>query len=111
MIDEFERFETIGIREKVCNPEFTALLWLLIKELGKKEKLDYLQVFEIKDITKDEIVVEHRQEVPEYSSVAKFPIAKTTLQYEKFFENVHPGLKIFVVDQGDAQIMMLAEEY
>lgn len=102
MIKKENRYVTRGINAEV-DIRIQVVLWRLIDKLKSigDIKLDYLQVFEVKKI--EEIIqIEHRQEVPSYS--------QTYMLNEMDIEIISKR-KIFVIDDGDNSIMMLAEEY
>lgn len=97
------RYITKGIKENI-GIELQIVLWNLIDALKKKQgfKIDYLQVFELRDIPekkdfRQEII--HRQEVEPYNKSYLFIMNKTV------------NAKIFVIDDGMHSTMMLADEY
>lgn len=102
MFDNKSRYLTVGVKDNIPM-DLQIFLWSCIDNLKNQgNELDYLQVFELKKITCDDIeyqMVEHRQEVPEYKK--KYSILPS--------ENV--DAKIFIIDDGDHSTMMLAEEY
>ena len=67
MFDKKNRYITRGINEKL-DVRLPIVIWDLIDSLKeRKEEVDYLQVFNIRNTDK-EIVIEHSQEVPEYKA-------------------------------------------
>ena len=88
---------TKGIQEKLSIPLQIAL-WRMIEKVDKE--LDYLQIFEIKQLPDMQVQILHRQEVPEYASEL---IVKGTIPGDK--------LKIYVIDDGEYSTMLLSEEY
>lgn len=95
--DSGQRYVTKGIYESIPF-DLVAFMWSFIDELKATRKLDYLQVFTLK-INKKIQVIEHCQEVPPYSKT-----------YNILYENPISA-KIFVIDDGDHETMLLAEEY
>lgn len=67
----------------------------------KKIKVDYLQVFKIRR-NKNELIIEHTQEVPEYKKVYLFNNLGSLIEED---------LKIFIIDENEYNIILLAEEY
>lgn len=95
--DSGQRYITKGIDESVPL-DLVTFMWSVIDELKATRKLDYLQVFTLKANKKVQ-VIEHHQEVPSYSKT-----------YNILYENPIVA-KIFVIDDGDHETMLLAEEY
>lgn len=83
----------------------------IAKEVGENEvddlkeskeiELDYLQVFKIRR-NNEELIIEHTQEAPEYKKIYTF---------NKSSNLVEEDLKVFIIDENDYNIMLLAEEY
>ncbi len=92
-----QKYLTKGIQEKLSIPLQIAL-WRMIEKVDKE--LDYLQIFEIKQLPDMQVQILHRQEVPEYASEL---IVKGTIPGDK--------LKIYVIDDGEYSTMLLSEEY
>lgn len=98
-----QRFLTQGIKKGVPL-EVQLLLWHLIDE-SIWEK-DYLQIFELhKENHTQKLIIVHRQEQPEQKQKVSFQLGK----YAKELQ-VLPS-KIWVIDDGDHQTMLLLEEY
>lgn len=77
-------------------------MWNLMERLSEKMPLDYLQVFELH--VEDEHTpllqtIIHRQEQPFYESAHRFFVSRAM------------EAKLFVVDDGEHYVMMLATEY
>ena len=68
---------------------------------SKEIELDYLQVFKIRR-NNEELIIEHTQEMPEYKKVYLFNNLGSLIEED---------LKIFIIDENDYNIMLLAEEY
>ena len=92
-----QRYLTRGIQEKLSIPLQVAL-WRMIEKIDKE--LDYLQIFEIRQLPDMQLHIQHKQEIPAYSSEL---IVKGTIPGEK--------LKVYVIDDGEYSTMLLAEEY
>ncbi len=98
-----DRYITCGISSKIP-AKLQVFLWDLIDERNKtKQKLDYLQVFELSttrspagDLMQ---MVTHSQEQPRYKK-------------KYIFSSENPvGEKIFVIDDQTHCTMLLANEY
>lgn len=96
------RYITRGVNEEV-DIRLQLLMWSMIDNLNAKGnvEVDYLQIFKLR---KEEafIVIEHYQEVPEYKKTY-------TLELEDI--ELNNKLKIYVIESGRIQQMLLAEEY
>lgn len=97
------RYFTRGINEEV-EESIQIELWNFIDLLKLKEELqlDYLQVFELKEISNNttfnqEII--HFQEEPYYKRYYLVSVDKPV------------STKIYVIDDLEQSVMMLAEEY
>ena len=100
---ENQRYLTPGIKEGV-SMEVQLLLWHLIDESGWEK--DYLQIFELyKENHTNKLIIIHRQEQPEKKRKVSFQLGK----YAKEFRAI-PS-KVWVIDDGDHQTMLLPEEY
>lgn len=95
--DSGQRYITKGIDESVPF-DLVTFMWSVIDELKATRKLDYLQVFTLKANKKIQ-VIEYHKEVSSYSKT-----------YNILYENPIVA-KIFVIDDGDHETMLLAEEY
>lgn len=98
MFDSKNRYITSGIESSV--PLYLIMiLWELIDREKQNNKLDYLQIFRLsKENGRQRIV--HEQEQPK-------PFKKT---YMYRMPETFTG-KIYVIDDGDHETMLLAEEY
>lgn len=98
MFDSKNRYITSGIESSV--PLYLIMiLWELIDREKQNTKLDYLKIFRLsKENGKQRIV--HEQEQPK-------PFKKT---YVYRMPETFTG-KIYVIDDGDHETMLLAEEY
>lgn len=92
-----QRYLTRGINEEVSIPIQTRL-WRLIETMDSIK--DYLQVFDLEQLTSNYVRVIHHQEEPPYQNtiicIGKLPSEK---------------LKIFVIEDGSYSTMLLASEY
>lgn len=93
---------TRGIKETL-DISLQIMLWQIVDGLkeSKEVELDYLQVFKIRR-SNEELIIEHTQEVPKYKKIYRF---------NKLSRLVEEDLKIFIIDENDYNIMLLAEEY
>ena len=93
-----EYYMTTGIREQVPH-EIQIFCWQCYEQVKATGQYDYLQVFELKQVGEQKQQIEHRQEVPEYKKVYQL-------------RSIHPiDQKIFIIDEGNYAMMLLAEEY
>jgi hypothetical protein len=95
------RYITRAINEEL-NIEVQALLWELWDSIAvkRKEKMDYLQVFEIENIGK-KIKIINRQEQP-------------TIKEELIIEQGKMDVKdttVWIIDESDKQIMLFPKDY
>lgn len=98
MFDSKNRYITKGIESSV-SLYLIMILWELIDREKQNTKLDYLQILRLsKENGKQRIV--HEQEQPK-------PFKKT---YVYRMPETFTG-KIYVIDDGDHETMLLAEEY
>lgn len=95
------RYITRGISE-VVPLEIQMLMWNEVDKVVKKEKVDYLQVFEF-NVKVNYIEMEHRQEEPEYKQTIYLKKIESYLCLDK--------IKVFVIDDLDHSTMLLASEY
>ena len=96
-----KKYMTIGIKEEI-GIDIQLFMWNEIeKRINLKKELDYLQVFKIRR-SNEELIIEHTQEVPKYKKIYRF---------NKLSRLVEEDLKIFIIDENDYNIMLLAEEY
>ena len=102
MFNKSNRYMTKGIKQTL-DISLQIMLWQIIDDFKdtKKIELDYLQVFKIRR-NKNELIIEHTQEVPEYKKVYLFNNLGSLIEED---------LKIFIIDENDYNIMLLAEEY
>lgn len=90
------RYVTRGVLDSLEIP-IQIFLWELIDKLeGEK---DYLQVFELKQISEDRIKIIHRQEVQEYRK--EYMIKGT----------IGTNIKLFVIDSGEYSTLLKSSEY
>lgn len=99
------RYVTKGVNEEVPL-ELQLFCWQCIDEQGiqSERTMDYLQVFEINpDSQRQSIEVVHRQE--ELFSITYHEVKMTEATNQLAF------LKVWVMDDGTNQTMLLPEEY
>lgn len=102
MFNKSNRYMTKGISQSL-DISLQIMLWQIIDDFKdtKEIELDYLQVFKIRK-NKNELIIEHTQEVPKYKKVYLFNNLSSLIEED---------LKIFIIDENDYNIMLLAEEY
>ena len=102
MFNKNNRYMTRGIKETL-DISLQMMLWKMVDDLkeSKEIELDYLQVFKIRR-NNEELIIEHTQEAPEYKKVYLFNNLGSLIEED---------LKIFIIDENDYNIMLLAEEY
>lgn len=92
-----EQYITRGIQY-----EFPVVLqlfmWSMIERIDVHR--DYLQIFRLKPIENNKVIIEHEQEQPKYE--AKVIVDKVTLKGD---------IKVYIVIENEYMTMMLAEEY
>ena len=89
------RYLTCGV-DSTIPPEIQLFLWECVDRLP--EPKDYLQVFELSPSGSMQSII-HSSEEPEYRKVYMIPSAAPITQ------------KLYVIDDGDYSIMLLASEY
>ena len=102
MLSIDNKYMTIGVKENV-SLDIQLFMWNEIEErINSKERVDYLQVFNLIIIDKERgiVKIEHSQEVPEY---------KNTLIIKS--RGISNNLKVFVIFEGEYATMVLAYEY
>ncbi len=99
-LNKKERYITRAIADNL-HMEIQVLLWGLIDhQQEQREKLDYLQVFELKKKHNQQLII-HRQEEP-----------KREREYSIALENGSPvNLTVWCIDDGSHQTMLLPSDY
>ena len=98
------RYITRGINQGI-SMDLTIFLWSRVDALKLESDgdMDYLQVFELKEITEPEVkanqLVIHRTEEPEYRRTHAITVEKPITE------------KVYVIDSGDYSTMLFAREY
>lgn len=100
MFSKENRYVTRGVNENI-DIRLQLVMWELIDKLKERKDIDYLQVFKIRT-TKEGIIIEHSQEVPEHKERYILDI-KNIETFKK--------IKVFVIDDREHSTMLLAEEY
>ena len=102
MFKKDNRYVTRGVNDEV-DIRIQMIIWSMIDNLKGKGnvELDYLQVFKLRR-NKNELIIEHTQEVPEYKKVYLFNNLGSLIEED---------LKIFIIYENEYNIMLLAEEY
>ncbi|MBP2031932.1 hypothetical protein J2Z42_000597 [Clostridium algifaecis] len=102
-----KRYITIGIRKNI-NKKIQMEIWNIIDRLKSKDNfhLDYLQVFELKEI-------ENTRELNEFYNQKIVHFQEQHEYKEKIFIKVNNPVnsKIYVIDDSKHTIMMEASEY
>ena len=98
MFDGNSRYITKGIEEQVPL-ELMILMWIMIDRKKQNTELDYLQIFTFSEENGLQTIV-HEQEQPK-------PFKDS---YQKQFPHTFSG-KVYVIDDGNHETMLLAEEY
>lgn len=73
-------------------------LWSMIDRINVQK--DYLQIFRLKPIENNKVVIEHEQEQPVYKD--SITVDEVTLERD---------INVYVIIENDYAKMMLAEEY
>lgn len=99
-----KRFITKGIDTKVPK-ELQIVCWELVHNLVKEKALevDYLQVFEFEKTQENKLIVVHRQEQPTYQKSYEFKLEERIVDFVVS--------KLWIIDDGVNQTMLLPEEY
>lgn len=101
LFNPLTRIHTKGVDYRVSQDIITHI-WIMIDVLSMGKELDYLHIFNFR-IKRNNLVIEHRQEVPKYRR--KHTITNVSDAHK------YSGMKIYVIDDYDYSIMMLASEY
>ena len=99
-----KRFITKGIDSDVPR-ELQTFCWQVIDEFarGNNYQVDYLQIFEFEEKQSGELKVIHQQEEPIYQGECEFKLERNRLKCKLS--------KLWVIDDGENQTMLLPEEY
>lgn len=103
MFKKNNRYVTGGINEEV-DIRLQLIMWSIIDKLKDERniELDYLQVFKLKK-NENKVIVEQRQEVPEYSSRYEIELQDVEIDGE---------IKIYIIDNGiEGSTMLFPSEY
>lgn len=73
-------------------------MWSMIERIDVHR--DYLQIFRLKPIGNNKVIIEHEQEQPKYKD--SITVEEVTLEGD---------LKVYVIIENEYMTMMLAEEY
>ena len=99
------RFITKGIDSDVPK-EIQIVCWELIDELvkGKAIEVDYLQIFEFeKKDDEEKLAITHKQEEPTYQKSYELTLEGRLVDFDIS--------KLWVIDDGVNQTMLLPEDY
>ncbi|AWI03102.1 DUF960 family protein [Clostridium drakei] len=97
------RYITRGVKEEI-GLDIQILIWSYIDALKKRKDInvDYLQVFELNTINRNDIFNQklvHKQELAPYEKLYLLNVEEPV------------NKKVYVIDEGDYSTMLLAEEY
>lgn len=98
-----DRYVTRGIKEKV-GLDIQILIWGYIDAIKNRKdiNIDYLQVFELSIINKNDMFNQklvHKQELAPYEKLYLLNVEEPVNE------------KVYVIDEGGYSTMLLAEEY
>lgn len=99
-----KRFITKGVDTNVSK-SIQLLCWRLVDELVKENNIviDYMQIFEFEKHQEGKILITHRQEEPEYQNSYELKLEESIVNFDI--------LKLWIIDDGENQTMLLPEEY
>lgn len=99
-----KRFITKGVDTNVPK-EIQLLCWQLVDNLVKKKEaeVDYLQIFEFEKHQEGKLLMTHRQEEPEYQKFYELKLEENLVVFDVS--------KLWLIDDGENQTMLLPEEY
>lgn len=99
-----KRFITKGVDTNVPK-EIQLLCWSLVDELVKENNIviDYLQIFEFEKHQEGKILITHRQEEPVYQKSYELKLEENIVHFDIS--------KLWLIDDGENQTMLLPEEY
>lgn len=97
------RYITRGVKEEI-GLDIQILIWSYIDALKERKDInvDYLQVFELNTINRNDIFNQklvHKQELAPYEKLYLLNVEEPV------------NKKVYVIDEGDYSTMLLAEEY
>lgn len=75
-----------------------VFMWSMIERIDVQK--DYLQIFRLKSINDNKIIIEHEQEQPVYKD--SITVDEVTLERD---------IKVYVIIENEYMTMMLAEKY
>lgn len=99
-----KRFITKGIDMKIPK-EIQVVCWQLVDNLVKEKgvEVDYLQIFEFEKTKEGKSLVIHRQEEPVYQKQYELKLVESIVNFDVS--------KLWLIDDGENQTMLLPEEY
>ncbi|HOA63358.1 MAG: DUF960 domain-containing protein [Acholeplasmataceae bacterium] len=100
-----QRFKTKGINQIIPENIQTILWYLLDEHIKNFKKVDYLQIFSF-DIDYDNQIfrIIHEQEQPEYKMIHEFKLPLDNLSHLL-------NQKVYIIDNGSYNTMLLTDEY
>ena len=101
LFNPLTRIHTKGVEYRISQ-DIINYIWSMIDELSMRKRIDYLQVFNFR-IKRNNLVIEHKQEVPRYRRKHTITNLNEIHKYN--------GMKVYVIDDYEYSIMMLASEY
>ena len=96
-----DKYITRGVAQTIP-PEVQFLLWGLIEQARSRTTLDHLQIFKLKPVTVENVLLQqvvHEQEQPPYSNTVTFPCSSPVTS------------KVWAIDDVEHSTMLLPSEY
>lgn len=97
-----KRYVTRGVNKQISHQIQLACWRLIDRENQLDNELDYLQIFEFELLTPRHLAIIHRQEEPERINRIIIELIECTILDTE---------KLWVIDDGSTQTMLLPEEY
>ncbi|MBO0428813.1 hypothetical protein JZO82_06505 [Vagococcus fluvialis] len=99
-----KRFITKGIDMRIPK-EIQVVCWQLVDNLVKEKEVevDYLQIFEFEKHQEEKLLITHRQEEPEYQKTYELKLEESIVNFDVS--------KLWLIDDGENQTMLLPTEY
>jgi hypothetical protein len=85
--------------------EIQVVCWQLVDNLVKEKEVevDYLQIFEFEKHQEEKLLITHRQEEPEYQKTYELKLEESIVNFDVS--------KLWLIDDGENQTMLLPTEY
>lgn len=100
-----QRFKTKGINQTIPI-NIQSILWHILDDyITSAKEIDYLQIFKFKVNNKDQTFqIIHQQEQPKYQMTYEFKLPLDELSHLN-------NQKIYIIDNGTYNTMLLTDEY